>query len=338
MTEKIYRVGIAGLVHDHVWSELKNWVETGRAEIVAAADPNAPLRERMTTEFGVTSVFESTDKMFDQIAMDIVQVCSSNAGGVEIVEQAARRGIHAVVEKPMAATLEGADRMLSAAEDAGTQLMVNWPFRWRPATVQAWNLIASGIIGDVFHARIRMAHKGPREFGCSDYFCDWLYDAARNGAGALVDYCSYGAVAFRHLFGMPQSVQGVAGRLTKTDIAVDDNAAITLIYPSRILETQASWSQIPSYHDMEFLGTTGSLWTHEGRIFFGDEEHGQREIKVEPLPEEERSGPAYFIHRLDENRPPGDVCSASVCRDAQEILEAGLRSNESGRRISLPLL
>ncbi len=337
MADKTYRLGIAGLVHDHVWSELKHWAETGRAEIVAVADANAALRERAARELNVTAVFETSGEMFDRVAMDVVQVCTSNAGGMEVVEQAAGRGVHAVVEKPMAATLAGADRMLAAVEDAGTQLMINWPFRWRPATVQAWNLVANGIVGDVFHARIRMAHKGPREFGCSEYFCDWLYDASQNGAGALVDYCSYGAVAFRHLFGMPQSVQAVAGRFTKTDITVDDNATITLIYPDRILEAEASWSQIPSYHDMIFLGTAGTLWTHEGRIFFGDEEHGQREITVENLPDEERSGPAYFLKRLDENRPPGDVCSPSICRDAQEILEAGLRANASGRRISLPL-
>ena len=36
---KTYRLGVAGLVHDHVWSELKCWMETGRVEVVAAADP-----------------------------------------------------------------------------------------------------------------------------------------------------------------------------------------------------------------------------------------------------------------------------------------------------------
>lgn len=40
------RVGIAGLVHDHVWNELKHWQQTGRVRIEAIADPHEPLRQR----------------------------------------------------------------------------------------------------------------------------------------------------------------------------------------------------------------------------------------------------------------------------------------------------
>lgn len=337
MAERTYRLGVAGLVHDHVWGELQHWAETGRVDFVAVADPHAPLRERATREFGVGEAFETPAAMFERGKLDVVQVCTSNAGGVEVVEQAAARGVHAVVEKPMAATLAGADRMLQAVEKAGTKLMINWPFRWRPATVQAWDLVRGGVIGHVFHARVRMAHKGPREFGCSDHFCDWLFDAEQNGAGALVDYCSYGAVALRHLFGRPKAVQGVAARLTKTDIAVDDNAAITLIYDDRFGLAEASWSQIPSYHDAVYLGTEGTLWTQDGRLFLADESRGERELPVQPLPEDERSGPAYFVKCLDADRPPQDVCGPHVCRDAQEILEAGLTSNAEGRRVALPL-
>ena len=48
----------------------------------------------------------------------------------DVVELCVPRGIHVMVEKPMAATLEQADRMLTAARKAGTVLMVNWPTAW----------------------------------------------------------------------------------------------------------------------------------------------------------------------------------------------------------------
>lgn len=337
MAERRYRLGVAGLVHDHVWGELEHWRKTGRVDFAAVAEPDDALRERAVREFGFADGFGSPAELFERSDVQIVQVCTSNAGGVEVVERAAARGVHAVVEKPMAATLAGADRMLRAVEEAGTQLMINWPFRWRPATVQAWNLVRGGVIGHVFHARVRMAHKGPREFGCSDAFCNWLFDAEQNGAGALVDYCSYGAVAARHLFGMPNAVQGVAARLTKSDVAVDDNAALTLIYDDRFAIAEASWSQIPSYHDAVYLGTEGTVWTQDGKVFLADESRGERELPVQLSPDHERSGPAYFLHCLDGEHLPEDVCSGKICRDAQEILEAGLRSNAEGRRIALPL-
>lgn len=332
---KKYRVGVAGLVHDHVWNELKKWAETGRVEIVAAADPNRPLLDRAAKEFGAAQLFDDADAMFENCDLDVVQVCTSNVEGPPVVEEAARRGIHAVVEKPLAANLQQAERMVQAAEKAGTILFVNWPFRWRAATPRAWEQVLDGAVGHVFHARVRMAHKGPREFGCSDYFCDWLYDAAKNGGGALVDYCCYGAAAFCHLFGRPQGVQGVAGRLVKEDIDVEDNAAIMLLYEKRFAVTEASWSQIPSYHDSIYLGTSGTLWTEEGKIRIAREDGKATEIPVEPLPEGRRSGPEMFLYCLESGEPPPDVCSASVSRDAQEILQAGLQAAQTGQRVTI---
>lgn len=334
---KTYRLAVAGLVHDHVWNELEKWRETGRVELVAAADPNPPLTKRAADEFGAGKTFDDYERMLDDVRPDVVQICTSNAAGADVVVAAAERGVHVVIEKPLAARLEQAERMLAAVEKAGVRMFVNWPFRWRPATTAAWKQVADGAVGRVFNARVRMAHKGPREFGCSDYFCDWLYDASQNGAGALVDYCCYGAAAFSHQFGLPEAVQAVAARLTKTDVSVDDNAAITLIYKDRFAVTEASWSQIPSYHDAVYLGTEGTLWTLEGKMFLATESEGEREIPVEPLPEGKRSGPECFLSCLESESPFPDVCDAGVCRDAQEILEAGIVSNETGRRVMLPL-
>lgn len=332
-----YRLGIAGLVHDHVWRELGHWARTERVEFTAAADPNPPLRERVEREFGANRLFDDPAAMFEQCDLDVVQVCTSNRDAEPVVKAAAERGVHIVLEKPLSATLAQGERMCEAAEQGGVRFFINWPNRWRLPTLEAWNLVKQGAIGDVFHATMRMAHKGPREFGCSDYFCDWLYDASQNGAGALIDYCCYGAVAFRHLFGMPEAVQAVRGRLTKDDIDVDDNATITLMYPHRFASAEASWSQIPSYHDAVYLGTTGSLWTAGGQLQLAGEGGYTKQVRVQPLPAGRSNGPEMFLTCLETGEPFPDVCSARVCRDAQEILEAGLRAADSGRRVSLPL-
>lgn len=333
---KRYRLGVAGLVHDHVWHELEQWAATDRVEFVAACESHAPLCERLQREYGVEHFFSDIESMLDHSRPDVIQVCTSNAAAAPIVERAAAAGIHAVVEKPMAATLDQADRMLAASRTHGTRLFINWPFRWRIPTAQAWELVRGDEIGHVFHARIRMAHKGPREFGCSQYFCDWLYDAQQNGGGALVDYCSYGAVTARYLFGRPEAIQAVAGRLTKTDIAVEDNAAVTMLYDKRHVTAEASWSQIPSYHDSVYLGTRGTLWTASGKLFLARESGEPQEIPGLQLPAGFRSGPECFLQCLERDEVFPDVCDADVCRDAQEILEAGLESARDGCRITLP--
>jgi predicted dehydrogenase len=330
-------LGVAGLVHDHVWGELQKWLDTGRVEIVAAADANEPLRERAKNEFAIERVFDDAEQMLNECQLDVVQICTSNSAGVDVVEAAAKRSVDIVLEKPMSATLAQADRILLASQQNDSMLFVNWPNRWRTPTLQSWKLIKEGVIGHVFNARMRMAHKGPREFGCSDYFCDWLYDASQNGAGALVDYCSYGAVAFRHLFGQPSAVQAVADRLVKEDIAVDDNANITLIYDDRFAFAEASWTQIPSYHDAVFLGTTGTLWTDNGKLLIARKDGEQSEIEIEPLQVGYRTGPECYLTCRETGAEPPDVCSAIVCRDAQEILQAGIEAVAKRQQIELPL-
>ncbi|MEK6239226.1 MAG: Gfo/Idh/MocA family oxidoreductase, partial [Planctomycetales bacterium] len=168
---KSYRVGVAGLVHDHVWGELPHWMNHPQAEVVAAADSNPPLTERIQKEFSVEKIYDSVETMLDAEDLDVLQICTSNRDHVPAVQAAAARGVHCVVEKPMAHTLEGADAMLSAVTEADVRLAVNWPIQWNVSVRRAMDMVKAGDIGRTFNARIRMAHEGPRELGCSPYFC-----------------------------------------------------------------------------------------------------------------------------------------------------------------------
>ncbi|HYE98242.1 MAG TPA: Gfo/Idh/MocA family oxidoreductase, partial [Planctomycetota bacterium] len=245
---KTLRVAVAGLVHDHVWGMLPQFASLRDVRIVAAADPNRPLRERFRKETGATALFADAREMLEAVDADALLVCGSNAGGVPILEAGAKRGLHLMVEKPMAATAAGARRVMAAVRKHRVRLMVNWPLAWSPAFQRALALVQAGDIGHVFHARIHMAHQGPKEAGCSPYFWGWLYDAQENGAGALVDYCCYGAAVMATLWGRPKEVVGVARRLFKK-LPVDDNAMVVGIWPERTALAQASWTQNPDFHE-----------------------------------------------------------------------------------------
>jgi predicted dehydrogenase len=343
---KPFRLLVAGLVHDHAWKLLPEFRRIPGVKIVGGADPNRPLRERLRRDFGVTDLFERPSDLFDRVEADGVLVCASNAGSVPIVEAAAARGLHALVEKPMAHTAAGARRMVDAARRHKTRLMINWPLAWNPSLVRALELVKSGLIGPVFHARIHMAHQGPKEAGCSPYFWGWLYDAKQNGAGALVDYCCYGAAIMASLWGKPRQVIGVAGNLVKPRFPVDDNALVIGLWPKRTVLSQASWTQNPDFHDVLFLGVDGTLETVRGKLIHTHTKPGQfshwgadrlnrKEIALPRLPVGARNGPEHFVHCLRTGRAFKDLCSADVGLAAQEILSAGLRSERSGRRVTL---
>lgn len=337
---KRYRVAVAGLVHDHVWSVLKAFADHEAVELVAAADANPPLLAAVRERFGITAHFANAAEMMEKASPDIVLVYTDNAAAVDVVEEAARRGIHAVVEKPMAATLEQAERMLSAAERHGIYLMINWPIAWHPAYRHAIRLAQDGAVGDLWHVRHHSAHQGPREIGCSPYFYGWLYDKRRNGAGALMDYCCYGAVLCSLLLGRPGSVAAVAGRFVKKDIPVDDNAVLLMKYPHAIGMAEASWTQVGYVpYGLLINGTQGALSVgHDKRLILADASHpGGREVEVPALPESERNPAAYLLSRIEAGLPVEGLCSPHVCRDAQEILEAGVIAAETGTSVPLPV-
>lgn len=336
------RVGILGMTHDHIWSVAGDLKESELGELVAAADPNAPLVEKARADFGVAA-YDSYEEMLESTALDAVYVYSDNAGSVELVEMAADRGLHVLVEKPMAADLVGADAMVAATRRAGVQLMVNWPFAWWAPFQHALNLAQGGRIGRLFGTRYRAAHCGPKELGCTPFFYEWLYDADRNGAGALMDYCSYGSALARYLLGQPSRVTGTVGRLVKDYTTVDDNAIITMQWPRAMALAESSWSQIGhlTSYVTAIYGTEGTLLVEpgkQGRLLVADREHDMGvELEAPRLPADRCSASAYFLSCIAEERPVEGICSAQVGRDAQEILEAGLLSAATGSAISLPL-
>jgi predicted dehydrogenase len=340
------RIVIAGLVHDHLWQMLAQFRRIPGVRLVGGAGPQRPLRERLRKEAGIEALYARPEDLFREVEADAVVVCDSNAGGVPIVEAAAKRGLHCFVEKPMAATLAGARRMTAAAKRHGVRLMVNWPLAWNASVIRAVELAEAGEIGQVFHARVHMAHQGPKEAGCSPYFWKWLYDAKLNGAGALVDYCCYGAMIMAALWGRPREVVAVARTLAKKKFPVDDNALLVGIWPQRTVLAQASWTQNPDFHDLLFLGVGGTLETSRGKLLrsgtrpedfshWGAERLNLKSLKVPPLPKGFRNGPEHFVHALKTGRPFMKLCRAETALAAQEILDAGLRSERSGRRIKL---
>lgn len=337
---KTLKVGVAAMVHDHVWGELMHWKNQTNVELVAAGDVNADLRAKAQTQFGVKNVYDSWQEMLAREELDIVQAASENNVCADIIEACAAKGIHVVSEKPMAATLSQAERMLTAATNAGTLLLINWPTAWSPAWQEWERRILAGDIGTITYIKYRSAHNGPKEIGCDPHFWGWLYDAEKNGAGALMDYCCYAADAAARFLGSPQKVTGIRGVLVKDYPVPDDNAIILAQYPHAFAVAEASWTQTVGYAETAnpiAYGTGGSLAVSGGKVVL--QQTGKEKQTLDPPPTvvPHRNAPEYLLHCLTTGEPIEGFCSPKVSRDAQEILEAGLRAADTGRTQELPL-
>lgn len=202
--------------------------------------------------------------------------------------------------------------------------------------------MAEGRIGEVWQVNYRSAHAGPRELGCSTHFAEWLYDPRRNGAGALMDYCSYGAALTCHLLGLPARVTAVSGRLWKPDLPAEDNAVLIMQHARAISTSTASWTQVgnmTSYEPMIY-GSTGTIHirSYGQQLWLADDSHkdGERLMVVDPRPGM-RSSADFFISHIRSGEPIAGLCSPEIGLMAQEVLEAGILAAAEGRSVSLPL-
>ncbi len=338
-----HRIGILGLHHDHVWGNVEELSRLQNAEIIAAADHNPELLQKFSETYGAAKTYDSYDALLDNEELTAVYIFGSNKLSEDLTIAACQRGLHCLVEKPMAATLAGAEKMLEAARANNVRLVINWPFTWWPQLRQAITLANAGDIGQIWQVKYRAAHQGPVELGCSSYFCDWLYDAELNGAGALMDYCCYGSILARVILGTPASVTGVKLRTgLKPDLSLEDNAILVMNYENAIATTEASWTQIGKItsYTTAIYGSEGTYFVepnHEGKLIKATlEDPDGSEVHVPETAPDIVTASSHFLHLIE--NPEAEVhplCEMGNCRDAQAILEAGLKSTESHASVSL---
>jgi len=343
------RVGVLGLSHDHVWGNLAAVHAGEHGRLVAVGEPDPELRERFRKLYGGAAIHETFDALLERRDIDAVLVFSDNRASAELGVRALERGLPVMIEKPMAADLPGARALLDASARAGAPLMVNWPTAWRPALRHGLTLALDGIVGAPTQLGHRGGHAGPREFGCSPQFCEWLYDPRRNGGGALVDYCGYGAVLCRLVLGRPQAVTAVTPPPIKPGLVAEDRAIAILSYPRALGLLEASWTQIggePAFA-MIVYGERGTLIVHQPRPTREGERvdvgrvqvitpDGSRMIDPPPLPADQRDGPTHFLSTLVGRGDVTPFCSPHVGVDVQEIIAAAQRSAATGARVELP--
>ncbi|MFL6374813.1 MAG: Gfo/Idh/MocA family protein [Pyrinomonadaceae bacterium] len=128
---RVAAIGVGSLGRHHA----RNYAELaaeGRVEFVGACDTDAAARERLSGELSCTA-FEDWHDLLDSV--DAVSIATPTETHAEIACAFLEKGIHTLVEKPIAITLDEADRMIAAAKKSGAKLMVGQLERYNPAMV-----------------------------------------------------------------------------------------------------------------------------------------------------------------------------------------------------------
>ncbi|MGB4415514.1 MAG: Gfo/Idh/MocA family oxidoreductase [Paludibacter sp.] len=266
VSTKPIRLAVAGMTHGHI-SFILGRKDKGDFVLTGVYEPNRELALQLSKRYGFDPqlIYSELDKMLDKVKPEAVVAFGSVYEHLAVVEACAPRGIHVMVEKPLATNVKHAERMKELADKYGILLLTDYETSWYPTTAKSFQLVNdSNFVGKIKKVVIHDGHQGPKEIGCDKVFLDWLTDPVQNGGGALIDFGCYGANLMTGLMHgeKPVSVTAVTKQY-KPDIypKVDDDATIIVNYPKAECIIQASWNWPFSRKDMEIYGEKGYIVT-----------------------------------------------------------------------------
>lgn len=339
-----FRLAIAGLVHGHVYGFLQATAGRADVEIVGLFDPSENLLDRYGRhhhKFDPAILYTDLDTMLTKARPQAVAVFTNTFDHLAVVEACARRGVHVMMEKPLAVSADHAHAIQRAARAGHIHVLVNYETTWYPTTHAAGQIVkAEKRLGVIRRIVVHDGHQGPKEIGVSHEFLDWLTDPVRNGGGALYDFGCYGTDLATWLMNdqRPTSVTAVTQKLKDDPVyaRVDDEATIVLTYPDAVVIIQASWNWPYNRKDMAVYGQRGAMITADAvnyRLIL--EGAGESRQQAEAAPPPQSDPVSYLIAVATGKLAPQGLSSLETNVIGTEILDAARRSAETRRTVEL---
>lgn len=154
------RLGLAGFgaAARMVLQSLVTW---GNFDLVGAADNDPVVREAFTAQWGLPA-YNSLDELIERGRADALYIATPTKFHEDMTIYALEKGLHVLVEKPMALTLESGLAMIATAKRNGRLLLENHKRSVDRPIIAMWKLVDAGLLGDV-----RAVHRW--------HFSSWFY-------------------------------------------------------------------------------------------------------------------------------------------------------------------
>lgn len=337
--EQPLRVAVAGVSHGHLWDVVSR-IDRGDFVVVGVYEANEDIRKNngLYKKLSPSLFYASLEEMLDKTKPEVAVAYGSIYDHLAVIEACASRGIHVMVEKPLAANLEHARRMMELANKYGIKIITNYETTWYPTNHEAKKMIDSGLIGDITRMNVYDGHQGPFEIGCGKDFTDWLTDPVLNGGGAVIDFGCYGATLATWLMNgqRPISVYAVLNQ-QKPHLypKVDDDATIIVEYPNVTVQIMASWNWPINRKDMHIYGSKGYIYqdTKDKMRVYTD----KKETNLIPTELKEPYNDVFYylkaVVRGEIEMKPNDLSALDNNLIVVEILDAAIRSHKTGKVI-----
>jgi glucose-fructose oxidoreductase len=353
-SKRIWKVAGINFDHMHMGDLLRLVHEHPAAEIAGVCHREPAAMEGVVSRFGLPPdrVFTNYRRCLEATRPDVVILCPATAEHGAWVERVAPYGAHVLVEKPFAASLAEADRMIAAMRRARRQLVVNWPLRWYPCHVTAHRLVREGVIGRLQEVHYYDGNRGPLRHTAGKIETkpgvksrSWWYQR-KTGGGSLLDYLGYGVTlgTWFHHGKKPVEVTAIVDE--PRGLEVDEHSITVCRYAAGLSKYETRWGTFtdPWTHQPQpkcgfvLKGSAGTIasYDYEGAIRVQTEARPEGEdLPVDKLEAPYNNPISYFLHCLETGEKVAGPLSPSICRIGQQIVDSAVLSARTKRTVRL---
>jgi predicted dehydrogenase len=358
MASRKWRVVGVNFDHMHMGDLLREVHEHPDAEIAGICDKDPARISRARDTFGISAerVFTDVRSCMSACNPDLVILCPATADHASAVEDVAAYKADILVEKPFAASLQDADRMIRAARQNGIRLAINWPLAWYPSHVTTKRLIDEGVIGDVIEVHFYDGNRGPL-YHLADKVVvseeevqrtkptSWWYRAA-SGGGSLLDYLGYGATLGTWFMNGEAPIAVTSVMDEPEGLEVDEHSITICRYRGGLSKLETRWGTLTDPWTLQpqpkcgfvIVGTAGTIssYDYDKQIGVQTKSHPEvRYLPVDVLKAPFRKPIEYVLHCKATNAPIEGPLSPELSRTGQRIVDTAFLSAKQKRTLEL---
>lgn len=356
MSTRIWKVAGVNFDHMHMGDLLRMAHEHPLTEIVGVADEDlervGPTAEKLGIP--VERRFSDYRQCLEKTQPDIVILCPATGKHGDYVEKVAPYGTHILVEKPMAASLADADRMIRAVQASGKTMVINWPLAWYPPHVTSKRLIDEGAIGDVTEVHYYDGNRGPLrhiadkvEIGEAEAnrqkSQSWWYQKEAGG-GSLLDYLGYGVTLGTWFHGGRAPLEVTTMVDEHPGLEVDEHSVTIARYAAGLSKYETRWGTFTDPWTLQpqpkcgfvIVGTAGTISSYDYEPVIRVQTKDQpaaHEVPVDVLQPPYQNPIQYLVHVLSTGEAVTGPLSPALCRIGQQIVDSAVLSAREKRTV-----
>lgn len=358
------RAVIIGFSHMHV-NEIALYIsEIEDMELCAIADVPSTAEKipslRYTPQWNCENVrenycenlYDDYKNMLDEVKPDIAFILTENCQKPTVVEECAKRGVNVSIEKPIAVSLEEADKIKASVDKYGIEAVVNWPVVWREYVMKMKAALDAKIVGEPIKLRYINGHTGPLGKGAkhrgvsanAEEMTDeqrgktwWHRDSL--GGGVFLDIACYGCFFSNWFMGKDaKSVMAMGANLNTPFGDTDDNFAAAVRYDGKMSVIEGTWTTpravIPSgpmvlCTDGVIMCTGGAENAPDVKAFdiYGNE------VAIPDIDfgDKYKNMPCHYANHIKTGEDIYDMLTLDKNMEVMAILDAVIKSSKSGK-------